>query len=735
MSTADAIASKVKQFQTDIPHQEVLFHYGDDQKWYSEADFSVQGVSSVSSKPEVDHMTKEVTYFFALEGKVAIKTPPASLQGQIEQYGVSVQAVMKNNNIGNKIYIFDSVPQTTAGSTTTSNSTSYSVSGNVGFMGDGPTGGISGSATISSSTSRTVSDVTTRNIQSSDNNNCVIFYFDINNKNSSSATSFFPMDISVVYRIDGQTPNFSAYLDIIKSGGTATEAAIEERAKQIVDDSEFKFFVRVFEKHNGRRTISRPISISAAMPAIFLDGKSKTRQEDISKFLTQVAQDSTKFTDKRKIISSEGSVGDCLIFDPYYTNIEDYKDAYGSGGGNNVLLSNVGNQQQMQLTSENGRFTLTMLLNGNLVLRNEGTPWWASNSGVIGKSVKESLYPYFLLQQNMDMCIQNVNRGNTESVPAINIKKDWSNSNNSLYSRLVMQDDGNLVQYDKNNNSIWSSDFDLTSKVNYEYRIPNQEAFGLTSTKHNGDICIAYSGSHSSDLYIGWCSADNLKSWYYRQLYGQNSDSATVASFGGWLYMVYKSYHGREIFTTRTQNYTDWQTNILPNQQTSQNPSVAAFGSYMYIVYRSNTGSAMFVTRTSDGVNWVDMKIIPNQSAFYVSMAVFKNMLFMVYSAEHSSQLYVSWTEDGLTWDFQQIDGQGADTVGLTASDNWMYMAYSGANNSNIYVTRSGDGKKWNKPQEIYDQHGGSTTATFANNRLVIIYSSSPPINIMAYTE
>jgi hypothetical protein len=61
--------------------------------------------------------------------------------------GYTISIVPVNSNV---MYV-ESAPQTTQGETSTTTSTSTTISGNLGFMGDTPTGGIGGSLTTSTS--------------------------------------------------------------------------------------------------------------------------------------------------------------------------------------------------------------------------------------------------------------------------------------------------------------------------------------------------------------------------------------------------------------------------------------------------------------------------------------------------------------------------------------------------------------------------------------------------------
>ncbi|GAM46701.1 hypothetical protein [Nocardia seriolae] len=89
------------------------------------------------------------------------------------------------------------------------------------------------------------------------------------------------------------------------------------------------------------------------------------------------------------------------------------------------------------LSSCDGRFTLTLQGDGNLVLTQTGTPIWASatNGGVIA-----------IMQNDGNFVIYN-------SAGA----SSWATGTNPSGSTLVVQDDGNVVVYTAGAQPLWSS--------------------------------------------------------------------------------------------------------------------------------------------------------------------------------------------------------------------------------------------------------------------------------------
>lgn len=105
-----------------------------------------------------------------------------------------------------------------------------------------------------------------------------------------------------------------------------------------------------------------------------------------------------------------------------------------------VLTANQGLYRGQSLTSCDGRFTLSMQDDGNLVLYQSGTPLWAS--GTVGEPSAE-----MLMQADGSVVIYS-----SSAAPL------WaSGTDGNPGADLVVQNDGNLVVYDSGGNPLWAS--------------------------------------------------------------------------------------------------------------------------------------------------------------------------------------------------------------------------------------------------------------------------------------
>lgn len=103
------------------------------------------------------------------------------------------------------------------------------------------------------------------------------------------------------------------------------------------------------------------------------------------------------------------------------------------------MLINAGLGSNQSLLSQNGRYTLVMQSDGNLVIYNAGTAIWASDTFRSGANRA------FMQDDGNFVVYQN------------NAAKWQSNTPRSGGVRLVMQNDGNLVIYNVNNSPVWAT--------------------------------------------------------------------------------------------------------------------------------------------------------------------------------------------------------------------------------------------------------------------------------------
>lgn len=90
-----------------------------------------------------------------------------------------------------------------------------------------------------------------------------------------------------------------------------------------------------------------------------------------------------------------------------------------------------------QIVSKNGKYSLAMQHDGNLVIYSRDGFIWQAGTGGRGDR--------FIMQTDGNAVVYDIDN-----------KAIWATITNKGAS-LIMQDDGNLVVYDDNNNMIWNS--------------------------------------------------------------------------------------------------------------------------------------------------------------------------------------------------------------------------------------------------------------------------------------
>ena len=102
-----------------------------------------------------------------------------------------------------------------------------------------------------------------------------------------------------------------------------------------------------------------------------------------------------------------------------------------------------------KLTSSNGKYTLIMQGDGNLVLYTESnTPVWATRTQGLG-AVRASLQE----DGNLVLYTKDVERRFRRDVPAA----VWASHTSGENVRLILQDDRNLVIYTADGRALWAS--------------------------------------------------------------------------------------------------------------------------------------------------------------------------------------------------------------------------------------------------------------------------------------
>ena len=119
-----------------------------------------------------------------------------------------------------------------------------------------------------------------------------------------------------------------------------------------------------------------------------------------------------------------------------------------TGGKRSFLRPSTYLASGQALTSENGRFTAVMQTDGNFVLYDGQYPKWSMNTRGAGN--------YLIFQNNGNVMLTNEQQF-----------EFWeSNTRDQGATRFVLTNSGNLVLYDADMNTIWSTNLAKEKPVN-----------------------------------------------------------------------------------------------------------------------------------------------------------------------------------------------------------------------------------------------------------------------------
>ena len=231
------------------------------------------------------------------------------------------------------------------------------------------------------------------------------------------------------------------------------------------------------------------------------------------------------------------------------------------------------------------------------------------------------------------------------------------------------------------------------------------------------------------------CSIEHLlhnSTLYYRnfawgtQISGQSSSSTpALASFNGWLYLVYQDSSGFGFYISRSNDGNTWQnTQKIPGVE-GGSPTLVVFQNKLWLVWHGVLSPQLWIAHSADGLHWEGIQKIPGQEGLNTAITVYQNQLFMVYSHALSSRLWMSQSADGLKWsNTHEIDGQHSPRPSIATFKDKVVMVYSEAaiGNSGIHVTFY-DQHGWTRPQVIHGQETAAPVITTIDDWLFMVYS------------
>lgn len=231
------------------------------------------------------------------------------------------------------------------------------------------------------------------------------------------------------------------------------------------------------------------------------------------------------------------------------------------------------------------------------------------------------------------------------------------------------------------------------------------------------------------------CSIDHLlhgSALYYRNfawgtpITGQSSSSTpTLASFQGWLYLVYQSSNNFQMYLSRSNDGNTWQnTQAIPGVE-GGSPTLVVFQNELWLVWHGVLSSQLWIAHSNDGLHWEGIQKIKGHEAWNTSITVFEDQLFMVYTHTLSSQLWMSQSPDGLNWtNTREIPGQRSSQTSIVTFKGRVVMVYSHPvfDSYTLYIAFF-DHNGWTPAQVIPAQESAVPVLTTIGNWLFMSYS------------
>jgi hypothetical protein len=433
-------------------------------EWRANVNYDITGFSVTQDSNK--YLTDKVGYYFCINAHVAIDAPPHNFTPQ--EYGVIIIPTMTDEYIGD-INLVQWKPDTSIGSKSYSDSVSLSVGGSIGFFGDTLTGSVSSSVTMSHGSSTSVSDLTVENPNKGQYMHTVFKF----NNNTSASKSAFQCDTAAIFEINSVTPFMKAYIQLNQGSDPdfifGEELSSKEKkdqlnkiANDIYKNMKLQFEIRIYERHNDVTSGTQPIIVDVNFPSIVYP-----LTDNHEKFVEHMTDDDNKVTtiinkiDHARLTPQKSRVciGDSLYWDPQAEN-EEYHNS------NNILSINTKCKQSTFLQSQNTRWTLE--------LSEDGIPCIKEYDNDVGWNKdrnKRNMYNTDKDEYTWEVSTTNALADAPYSLKLLNNRTlvVYNSDNivrwvcggkldqpNAGFSRLTMQNDGNLVIYDENNKPTWS---------------------------------------------------------------------------------------------------------------------------------------------------------------------------------------------------------------------------------------------------------------------------------------
>jgi len=177
-------------------------------------------------------VTDRADYYLWCGANICIHQPPDTYRGQITSYLASITPHIQRAFCHTPVDVAADrwvelvrwAPTTTQGATSYESGMSDSINGNIGLFGESPTASVGASVTWSNNQTRSSPDV---DIAAYTRSNSATWMFNLNQSSTLSATSSMEIYVQALFRLQGFSPYYLAYLDYSQGTPPTTTESID----------------------------------------------------------------------------------------------------------------------------------------------------------------------------------------------------------------------------------------------------------------------------------------------------------------------------------------------------------------------------------------------------------------------------------------------------------------------------------------------------------------------------
>jgi len=207
--------------------------YFDGAPWEVSVGASAIAVTKGQPTPAADErVTDRADYYLWCGANICIHQPPDDYKGKVTSYLASIRPNVQgafrhppvNVKVDRWLELVRWAPTASQGASSYTSGMDENINGSIGFFGDAPTASVGGGITWSNSETRTTPDVDIAAYTRSDS---ATFMFNLNQPSTISATSSMELYVQALFRLEGFSPEYLAYIDYSPGIASTSTAKID----------------------------------------------------------------------------------------------------------------------------------------------------------------------------------------------------------------------------------------------------------------------------------------------------------------------------------------------------------------------------------------------------------------------------------------------------------------------------------------------------------------------------